>query len=46
MHHGYGNLNKAIKLLEHEDRSDFLDYVDLIIHLIHISCLLQKKNYE
>ncbi len=27
MHHGYGNLSKAIKLLENEDRSDFSDYV-------------------
>ncbi len=27
MHHGYGNLNKAINLLENEDRNDFLEYV-------------------
>ena len=28
MHHGYGNLSKAIKLLENEDRNDFLEYVN------------------
>mgnify|MGYP001186570892 CR=1 FL=1 len=28
MHHGYGNLNKAIKLIHKEDRSDFFDYVN------------------
>ena len=27
MHHGFGNLNKAIKLLDLEDRNDFSDYV-------------------
>ena len=27
MHHGFGNLNKAIKLLDSEDRNDFNDYV-------------------
>jgi hypothetical protein len=27
MHHGYGNLDKAIKVLEVEDRGDFRDYV-------------------
>ena len=27
MHHGYGNLNKAIELLDPEDRNDFNDYV-------------------
>ncbi len=27
MHHGYGNLDKAIMLLENEDRDDFNDYV-------------------
>ena len=26
MHHGYGNLNKAISLLNYEDRADFLNY--------------------
>ena len=26
MHHGYGNLNKAINLLNKEDRKDFFDY--------------------
>ena len=26
MHHGYGNLNKAISLINDEDRADFLDY--------------------
>ena len=28
MHHGYGNLNKAIKLLDDNDRDDFLNYVE------------------
>jgi len=27
MHHGYGNLERAIKLLENEDRFDFSDFV-------------------
>ena len=27
MHHGYGNLDKAINLLEKEDKKDFLEYV-------------------
>ena len=26
MHHGYGNLNKAINLINDEDRADFLNY--------------------
>jgi len=28
MHHGYGNLNKAIELLETQDRNDFFEYVN------------------
>ena len=28
MHHGYGNLKKAIELIDYNDRSDFLDYVN------------------
>ncbi len=28
MHHGYGNLSKAIQFIDDEDRSDFLDYVN------------------
>ena len=28
MHHGYGNLNKAINLINEDDREDFLDYCD------------------
>ena len=28
MHHGYGNLDKAIQLLEEDDRSDFSDFVN------------------
>ena len=28
MHHGYGNLSKAITLVNREDRSDFFDYVN------------------
>ena len=28
MHHGYGNLNKAIELLDIEDRSEFLEFVN------------------
>jgi hypothetical protein len=29
MHHGYGNLEKAIKLLDENDRDDFYEYVRL-----------------
>ena len=28
MHHGYGNLNKAIEFLNTEDRAEFLDFVN------------------
>jgi hypothetical protein len=28
MHHGYGNLKKAIDLVDIEDRSDFLNFVN------------------
>ena len=28
MHHGYGNLNKAIEFLNIEDRSEFFDFVN------------------
>lgn len=41
MHHGYGNLKKAIDQLENEDRSDFYDYVNLNTkfnpHIMYIS---------
>ena len=41
MHHGHGNLKKAIDQLEKEDRSDFYDYVNLNTkfnpHIMYIS---------
>ena len=41
MHHGYGNLNKAIALINDEDREDFLYYVNKSIsynpHLMFIA---------
>ena len=41
MHHGYGNLDKAIMLLENEDRDDFEDYVKTNIkfnpHIMFVS---------
>ena len=31
MHHGYGNLKKAINLIDIEDRSEFMSYVETSI---------------
>ena len=44
MHHGHGNLEKAIKLLEKEDREDFYSYVNTynFFHP-HIMFISQKK---
>ena len=28
MHHGYGNLAKAVNLLDKEDRNDFKEYLE------------------
>jgi len=36
MHHGFGNLNKAINFLSNNDREDFRTYVKKKIYLIHI----------
>ncbi len=44
MHHGYGNLEKAIKLLEKEDREDFNTYVNTYNYFNpHIMFISQKK---
>ena len=44
MHHGYGNLNKAISLLNEEDRKDFLDYCDKSIsYNPHIMFIAKSK---
>ncbi len=44
MHHGYGNLSKAIKLLDDEDRNDFLDYVNSNYEFNpHIMFITKKK---
>ena len=44
MHHGYGNLEKAIKLLDPEDRSDFEEYAKLNIKFNpHIMFVSKKK---
>ena len=41
MHHGYGNLNKAIDVMDSKDRNDFLNFVNTSIsfnpHIIFIS---------
>ena len=39
MMHGHGNLDKAIKLLEREDRGDFNVFVNSEISSTHIICL-------
>ena len=44
MHHGYGNLEKAIKLLDDADRLDFSDYVKNNIKFNpHIMFISKKK---
>ena len=44
MHHGHGNLEKAIKLLEKEDRKDFDSYVRTYNFFNpHIMFISQKK---
>ena len=44
MHHGYGNLDKAILLLEQEDRNDFNDYVKTnILFNPHIMFVSKKE---
>ena len=44
MHHGYGNLNKAINLIEDEDRLDFSNYVNnSISYNPHIMFIAKPK---
>lgn len=51
MHHGYGNLNKAISVMESDDRNEFLDYVNNSIsynpHIMFITKPnIQKKWFD
>ena len=44
MHHGYGNLYKAIDLINDEDRADFLDYSNKsILYNPHIMFIAKPK---
>ena len=44
MHHGYGNLNKAINLIEDEDKLDFSNYVNnSISYNPHIMFIAKPK---
>ena len=44
MHHGFGNFNKAINLLESNDRKDFYDYVNSRTQFNpHIMFITKKK---
>ena len=44
MHHGYGNLEKAIKLLDKDDRDDFYEYVKVNNYFNpHIMFISKKK---
>jgi len=44
MHHGYGNLYKAINLINDEDRTDFLDYSNKsILYNPHIMFIAKSK---
>lgn len=44
MHHGYGNLNKAINLLNKEDRKDFFDYCNKSISYNPHIMFIAKPN--
>tara|TARA_B110000858_G_scaffold41784_1_gene47707 strand:- start:714 stop:1520 length:807 start_codon:yes stop_codon:yes gene_type:complete len=44
MHHGYGNLNKAINLLNKEDRNDFFDYCNKSISYNPHIMFIAKPN--
>ena len=47
MHHRYGNLEKAIKLLDENDRDDFYEYVRLNNKFNpHIMFISKKKFYK
>ena len=51
MHHGYGNLKKAISVMETDDRSEFLDYVhNSVSYNPHIMFIakpgIQKKWFD
>ena len=47
MHHGYGNLNKAINLLNNEDKEDFRKYVNtLSIYNPHIMFIAKPEIIE
>ena len=42
--HGDGNLDKAISLLENEDKKDFWISLILKFHSIHIICLFANHQ--
>ena len=45
--HGYKNLDKAIELLENDDRKDFNEFVNSKLILIHTICLFaNQKNIK
>ena len=47
MHHGYGNLSKAINLLNDEDKNDFKNYLKSNNkYNPHIMFIAKKKNYK
>ena len=44
--HGRNNLDKAIDLLDNENKEDFRKFVNKKFHLIHIICLfVNQKNF-
>ena len=45
MHHGYGNLEKAIKLMNIKDKNDFYDYVKKVLNLIPTLCIYLNQRY-
>ena len=47
MHHGYGNLKKAISVMESEDRNEFLDYVNnSVIYNPHIMFIARPSIHK
>jgi len=45
MHHGYGNLRKAIELVDNEDREGFLNFVNnSISYNPHIMFIATNQN--
>ena len=47
MHHGYKILDKAIEIMNHNDRHDFKKFVSTSSKFSpHIMFITKKKNYE